>query len=382
MKLAKVKTVSSPENVIVPITSDDKPKISEELQVKWQKILDLAAKIIGVPSGLITKLNESDLEVFLSSKTEGNIFEQSLKLDLGLGWYCENVTGTRNPVILPNALTSDAWKDNPSVPFKMISYMGIPILWPDGEVFGTFCMLDNKENQYSEVYLDLLISLREIIQNDLKMLIMYRKAQNELQKKEIQIREVHHRIKNQFNLLISTLRLQSFFEAKEKNTESILNDIQSRISAISEIHNKLYKSFDTENISLGDYLEELGINILNNLDNYNVRYNCQSDEIITGAQISVPCGLILNELITNSLKHAFSNTTAPEINLTVRKDENRRISFIYKDNGKGLPEDFDVNSKNSLGLLMINQSVSQLEGQYNIKNNNGFFFEMNFSIKP
>ncbi len=381
MKYAKVKTVISPVKVIVPITSDEKPQISEEIQVKWQKILDLAAKIIGVPSGLITRLNEKDLEVFLTSKTDGNIFNQSLKLELGLGWYCENVTASRNPVVLSNALKSEDWKDNPSVPFNMISYMGIPIMWPDGEVFGTFCMLDNKENQYSGLYLDLLTSLREIIQNDLSTLILYRKAQSDLQNKEMQIREVHHRIKNQFNLLISTLRLQSMLEAGEKNIESMLQDIQSRISAISVIHNKLYQSINTEKVCLGDYLEELGKHILNNFQNERVTYNCQYDNINADSCTSVPCGLILNELITNSLKHAFANSTSPEINLKVWYGDNGTIYFTYKDNGPGLPDNFDLSSIKSLGVLMITQSVSQLNGSFETKNDNGFVFEMNFEPK-
>lgn len=380
MKHAKVKTVASPEKIIVPITSDDKPQIPEELQIKWQKILDLAAKIIGVPSGLITRLNESDLEVFLTSKTEGNIFEQSLKLELGLGWYCENVTGTRNPVVLPNALNSEEWKDNPSVPFNMVSYMGIPILWPDGEVFGTFCMLDKKENQYSDLYLELLVSLREIIQNDLKTLLLYRKALSDLQNKEMQIREVHHRVKNQFNLLISTLRLQSTLEAGEKDIESLLADIQSRVIAISTIHNKLYKSIDTEKVSLGAYLDELGKHIINNLQKSDIIYKCESDEIITNSAVSVPCGLILNELITNSLKHAFINVPSPTIHLKISKHGNSEIEFIYKDNGRGFPEKYDFDSSISLGMMMIKQSVSQLNGTYEFKNENGFTFKMHFNV--
>ena len=379
MKFAEVKTVSSTDKKIIPITSEDKPDISEELQQKWQKILDLAAKLIGVPSGLITRLHEHDLEVFLSSKTDGNIFEPQLKLELGLGWYCENVAGTRNQLLLPNALTSDEWKDdNPSVPFNMVSYMGMPILWPDGEVFGTFCMLDNKENKYSGLFQDLLTSLREIIQNDLKSILMYRKAQEDLHSKDVQIKEVHHRVKNHFNLLISTLSLQSLLEAENKSIESVVADIQSRISAISLIHDNLYHSTNSEMFSLGNYLTELGKHILKTLQNRSVVYNCQSDNIIVNSSVSVPCGLILNELITNSLKYAFEKTYQPMINLFVQNRSDGKISFIYKDNGPGLTENFNLESVNSLGMLLIKQSVLQLNGVYVIKNENGFVFEMSF----
>lgn len=381
MKFARVKTESSPNNVLVAITSDDKPEITEEMQNKWQKILDLAAKIIGVPSGLITRLNEHDLEVFLTSRTEGNIFEPQLKLELGLGWYCENVTGTREQLVLPNALESDKWKENnPSIPFNMISYMGMPILWPDGEVFGTFCMLDKKENQYSEIFKDLLFSLREIIQNDLQSVMRYKQAQDDIQNKEVQIREVHHRVKNHFNLLISTLSLQSMLGTNDKNVESIIADIQSRITVISAIHDNLYRSTNSEMFSLGKYLEELGKHILITLQKRIIAFNCSSDNIIVPANISVPCGLILNELITNSLKYAFENTYSPSISLTVEKYDEENILILYRDNGVGLPDNFEIDRVSSLGMLLIKQSVLQLGGSFNLRNENGFVFEMKFKI--
>jgi len=380
MRFAKVKTESAQGKILVAITSEDKPTISEELQNKWQKILDLAAEIIGVPSGLITRLNEKDLEVFLSSKTEGNIFEPHLKLELGLGWYCENVTGTRNLLVLPNALKSEKWKDNPSVPFNMISYMGMPILWPDGEVFGTFCMLNNKEDHYSKIARDLLSSLREIIQNDLKSVLLYTQAQNDILNKEAQMKEIHHRVKNHFNLLISTLSLQSMLGTNDKSIESILTDIQARISAISVIHDNLYRSTNSDMFLLGEYLSELGKHLLNTLQKKIVLYYCESDKLVVPSSISVPCGLILNELITNSLKYAFENTSSPTINLFIKKRNNGDVSLTYKDNGSGLPKNVNMEPSSSLGMLLIKQSVIQLGGKYVMKNDNGFVFDMIFRI--
>ncbi len=244
MRIAKVKTENSPTEVLIAITSADKPEISDELQKKWQKVLDLAAKIIGVPSGLITKLHEEKLEVYLTSKTDNNIFEQNLKLDLGLGWYCENVAGTRSELVISNANKDDKWKENnPSIPFNMISYMGIPILWPDGEIFGTFCMLDSKEHKYSDIYKELLVSLREIIQNDLQSILKHAQMENDLVIKDSQLREVHHRVKNHFNLILSTIYLESIKDQDDNSLKNVLSDIQSRISAISIIHDKLYVLF-------------------------------------------------------------------------------------------------------------------------------------------
>jgi c-di-GMP phosphodiesterase len=381
MRLAQVKTDSSSKLVLVPITSSDKPEISEEIQKKWQKIVDLAAKIIGVPSGLVTRLHEKQLEVMLSSKTGGNIFEQNLKLELGLGWYCENVAGTRKPLVIPNAHESEYWsKDNPSIPFNMISYMGLPILWPDGEVFGTFCMLDNKEHRYPELYQELLESLREIIQNDLKAVLLYSIAQDDIVHKEIQLREVHHCVKNHFNLLITTLRLQSLFNKENNNVESLLADVQSRISVISVIHDRLYNSLNPEKVLLGDYISELGKHILNNLTGGNIKFNCESDNILVSTKVSVPCGLIVNELITNSLKYAFDKVVSPEIFIQINNPGGNMINIFYKDNGKGLPSQFNIDEVRTLGVTLVKHSVEQLDGTCEFTNRNGLNFTMKFGV--
>ncbi len=376
MRVAKVKSLSTSSEAIVPFTSVVKPDISKEIIIKWQQIVDLAANIMGVPSGLITRLNEKDLEVFLTNKDEKNIFNMNDKLELGAGWYCESVAAQRKELVLPNALEVDEWKENPSIPFNIISYMGIPISWPDGEVFGTFCMLDSKENQYSKQYRDLLNSLREIIQEDLKSVLVYQKTQKELANKDYQIREVHHRVKNHFALLLSTLNLQSFIGAHESSGE-ILSEIQSRIYAISSIHDKLYRSSNLEEVDLGDYLTELGRFVINNLAKDDVYYNCTSDKFSGSTNISLPCGLLLNELLTNSLKYAFDGIETPKIQLSICI-ENGNIHFDYRDNGHGLSNNFDIEKSESLGMILIKQLVLQLDGFYEIYNDDGFVFETSF----
>lgn len=379
MKYAKVKTASSPEKILIPITSEDKPDVPEDFLAKWQKILDLAARLIGVPSGLITRVNENDLEVFLTSRTDDNIFQPHLKLELGLGWYCENVTGSRDGLVLPNALQSDVWKgDNPSLPYEMISYMGVPLLWPDGEVFGTFCMLDNREHNFSETSQELLSTLKEVIQTDLKSILLYRQAQTDILTREAQITEIHHRVKNHFNLLFSTLNLQMAYGSYATNTESLLRDIQLRISAVSEVHDHLYRKANSDVFLLGRYLTELGKQFLSILQRWNVIYHCQSDDIMVPSNVSIPCGLILNELMANSLKYAFSDTYLPMISVHVKREDEKVVSLTYRDNGSGLPEDFDMGTRGALGMLLIQQFVLQLSGTHEIKNDNGFVFKMNF----
>ncbi len=141
----------------VNITGLDKPKIEDIVVKKWQTIIDLTAKIVDVPSGLIMQITENSMRVFLKSDNKGNPYEEDGSDSLGHGLYCETVIGNNAKLLVENALKYEEWKDNPDVKLNMISYYGLPITWPDKDFFGTICVLDNKENSYNENF-KLLIS--------------------------------------------------------------------------------------------------------------------------------------------------------------------------------------------------------------------------------
>jgi transcriptional regulator with GAF, ATPase, and Fis domain len=140
---------------------------------KWQSIVDTLAEIINVPSGLIMRVVNEKISVFVSSDSQGNPYkpgESEILKDSGL--YCEKVITTRNKLMVPNARKDELWKNNPDIKLNMISYLGFPIVKPDESPFGTLCVLDNKENHFSELYIKLMKNFREIIENDLKMIYM------------------------------------------------------------------------------------------------------------------------------------------------------------------------------------------------------------------
>jgi transcriptional regulator with GAF, ATPase, and Fis domain len=148
-------------------------EIQEDTIEKWQNITDILAKLIGVPAALIMRLVESDIEVFVSSQSDGNPYHPGdHEHFLGSGLYCETVINTNHELLIPNALSDEKWKNNPDVKLNMISYLGFPINFPDGKPFGTICVLDNKENAYSETYKNLIMNFREIIQYHLALIHM------------------------------------------------------------------------------------------------------------------------------------------------------------------------------------------------------------------
>src|SRR6201988_1504881 len=140
-------------------------EVPSEIIRKWQEIVDLLAEIMHVPSASIMRVDPPHIKVFVCSTSKGNPCEPGA---LDTGPYCEAVMKTGQPLLRPDALENEAWKANPHVKLGMISYLGVPIGWPDGRLFGTICVRDNKRNKYSEPYLKLPLHFRDILQVDLK----------------------------------------------------------------------------------------------------------------------------------------------------------------------------------------------------------------------
>src|ERR1700739_2264668 len=161
--------------------------VPPDIVLKWQEIVDLTAEIMRIPAALIMRVEPPNIKVFVSSETQGNPYERDEAASLNTGLYCETVMKTRQPLMIPNALRDEAWKSNPDIKLGMISYLGVPISWPDGEIFGTICVLDAKKNEYSELYRKLLLQWRDVLQDDLRSLVA---LHSELEEREAKIRRL------------------------------------------------------------------------------------------------------------------------------------------------------------------------------------------------
>ena len=172
-KFSTVTTRNNSEKKLIKIDTYINPELLENATKKWQKIIDDLTKTVNVPSGLIMRLNNDSIEVLIRSNTKGNPYKVGEKTALKKGLYCETVIGTKNKLIVPNALKSNLWKhNNPDVDINMISYIGFPICWPNGDIFGTICMLDNKENNYTIEIEKLLTNAKEIIESEVHIMLL------------------------------------------------------------------------------------------------------------------------------------------------------------------------------------------------------------------
>lgn len=173
--------------------------IFDKLLSEWQEIVDLTAKVAGVPVGLIMHLCGKEFEVLVASKTEGNSYYVGEKCSLfGSGLYCEQVIESQEKLLVPNALKSEKWRNNPDLKYNMIAYIGFPIRLPDGQPFGTICLLDCKENNFSHDIVALVEKMRTLIEEQLKMNYLLKqnvKQVEEIREKNSQLEKLNRALK-------------------------------------------------------------------------------------------------------------------------------------------------------------------------------------------
>src|SRR6266536_3362216 len=199
-----------------------------------------------------------------------------------------------------------------------------------------------------------------------------------LEEKEWLVREIHHRVKNNLQMVISLLNAQSEF----LNNPSALNAIREsreRMQAIDIIHQKLYQLDNSTQINMRTYVNERVDNIKNSLpDTGRIHFQVDVANVWLDISQSVPLGLILNEAITNAVKYAYTENQKGDINISLQHTSAEQLQLKIADHGKGLPADMDTGNSNSLGLQLIKLFAEQLEGDLYFINNNGLEIILNF----
>ena len=201
-----------------------------------------------------------------------------------------------------------------------------------------------------------------------------------LNEKEVLLKEIHHRVKNNLQVITSMLKLQSS-QVDDPAVQIALQDSQNRVQSMALIHEKLYQSADLGVIDFAGYLESLA-NFL--LRSYNpgekqVCLRVEVQPVGLGIDAAVPCGLIVNELVSNALKHAFPNGNGGEVTIQLSSQENGQVELSIADNGVGLPENVDLENTPSLGLQLVNALVGQLEGSLELRRDQGTQYTLRFA---
>jgi PAS domain S-box-containing protein len=198
-----------------------------------------------------------------------------------------------------------------------------------------------------------------------------------LKEKNILLKEIHHRVKNNMQIISSLLSLQTKFVNDEEALD-ILKESQNRVRSMAIIHEKLYQSKDMSEINFGDYIQSLVFNLFYsyNANNTDIKPVYEVEDLSLNIDTAVPCGLIISELVSNSLKYAFPTKKSGEILISL-KFMDGKYQLIVSDNGVGMPE-VDVDKLDSLGLLLVFNLTEQLEGDITINREHGTEFIITF----
>lgn len=193
-----------------------------------------------------------------------------------------------------------------------------------------------------------------------------------LVEKTILLKEIHHRVKNNLQIICALLDLNSD-SIPDEQTKLIFQSIQDRIRSMALVHEQLYRSSDFASIDLADYIEKLAAYLFNSYvrDPGLISLRVEAEHVSLGLDLSIPCGMIINELVANTLKHAFPAGRKGEVSIELSAGSDGWLTLTIADTGVGFPPGIDIANASTLGLQIVGMLVTQLKGEIDLRNDNG-----------
>lgn len=225
------------------------------------------------------------------------------------------------------------------------------------------------------VFLSLIIIYnRQLKRKITKLNLVNIEFQEIIARNELRLKEIHHRIKNNLQLILSLLNIEAS-NKKAISVDDFLLKGQSRIQSIVEVHQNLYEADLYNNICLQNYIEGL-VQSLSRIYSQEVDFEIAAHNTILDIETTIPLGLIITELVSNSFKHAFVGTDEPCIKIDIKKNEDKKYLMTLQDNGIGFPE--KPSSNVAIGLELVSMLVLQINGQLNRENQQGAIYNISF----
>ena len=200
-----------------------------------------------------------------------------------------------------------------------------------------------------------------------------------IKEKEVLLKEVHHRVKNNMQVISSILNLQSSY-IDDETALSILRESQDRIKSMSFVHESLYQSKTLSEVNFSEYIQNIARNLFHSYGRPEGGINLTFDleEVYLNLDTSIPCGLIINEVVSNSLKYAFKDRERGIVNIAFSKTKDDKLKLIIADDGIGLPDKFDIENAETLGLQLVTTLITQIGGVLEIDTSSGTKFSIVF----
>jgi PAS domain S-box-containing protein len=262
------------------------------------------------------------------------------------------------------------------------SWLGVPLKTERGDVSGVIAVQSYEKKAYSEKDAQVL----SIIASNITGALKYKKAEEQIRasltEKEVLLKEIHHRVKNNMQIISSLIKLQSR-HIKDETALEFFKSTQNRIRSMAIIHEKLYKSKDFAGVDFAGYIQILASHLFNmyGVDPKAIKLNLDIKDVFLNINTAIPFGLIINELLSNSLKHAFPDGKKGEISIAIHPLDKNEMELIVKDNGVGLTEEIDVKHTESLGLHLVTILVEdQLQGDIKLDRTGGTRFYIRIKV--
>ncbi len=281
------------------------------------------------------------------------------------------------------------------VPFGALarSYLGVPMLVGE-KAIGVIAIQDyEKEHAYEENHVSVLMTTAAQAASALTNAQLYDRAQREilerkraeehlrasLAEKEVLLKEIHHRVKNNLQVISSLLNLQSG-SIRDPLLLAQFQDSQNRIRSMALIHERLYRSGDLAHIDFGPYLRDLTGHLQQTYraQSQAVELRVESDAVLLDIDTAIPCGLLVNELVSNALKHAFPDKRGGTVEVELRRHSKEQYRLAVRDDGIGMPADIDWQHTSSLGLQLVNSLARQVDGTVELQSASGTAFSVCF----
>ncbi len=335
-------------------------KAIEQSREKFKSIFENAAEAIILfdCQGIILESNDKIEEIF-GFKKEEIIGKNFMNIVTMMGMDYEETRIVFNHLISGNELKQIEWTIKNKNGKEVIFRVRPSIIRDKNSINGILLIMED-------------ITELKNVENNLK---------TSLEEKEILLREIHHRVKNNLQIISSLLSLQRI-QVEDKQTADILWECQGRVRTMAMIHENLYQSQDIGYINFRNYVEKMLYDIFNSyhVDEKSINLNTQVESVEMGIETAMPCGLIINELATNSIKHAFPQGNG-NIKIELKSDGKAHV-LSFADDGIGLPLDIDPKKSKKLGLMVVKTLVNQLNGAMEIDRTNGTKFIIKFRELP
>ncbi|MBZ0265120.1 response regulator [bacterium] len=348
-------------------------KLGEALQV------DLSVLAIYTPGN-----NQIESTYFWKSKELADfaINNDYKDLDKKYPWFFnmiksnELITLTRKTELPPSA-----WEEyQVAEKFNLNSMIVLP-LTNRGNMFGHLGLFSRSEKSFwNQDKIGFLEIVGDIFVYAIDRMNAEENMRFNLSEKEVLLKEIHHRVKNNLQIITSLLNLQAGY-IKEARYKEMIKESQNRVKSMALLHEKLYQSENLSKINFADYAKDITMNLLSSyrVDTNRIELHSNINKLFFNLDLAIPLGLICNELLSNSFKHAFPENGKGEIWMNMGKSGENKYYFTFRDNGIGLPAADTFNTVKTLGMQLISTLVAQIDATFEIHNEQGFEFKIQFS---